>query len=125
MTGRNSGPRSRGNTKPLQSPYFALAKKRLIRATQKSSSFGTRIYGIINCLAKTPESCHKVTGAGWEFVANEVPDKAQQYLNRAEELRVAAEAMTSIEARALILEIAQHYTRLAAALLKFGTSEIS
>jgi hypothetical protein len=58
-------------------------------------------------------------------VANEVPDKAQQYLNRAEELRVAAEAMTSIEARALILEIAQHYTRLAAALLKFGTSEIS
>jgi len=56
-------------------------------------------------------------------VANEVPGKAHQYLNRAEELRVIAETMTSIEARALILEIAQHYTRLAAALLKFGTNE--
>lgn len=51
--------------------------------------------------------------------------KADQYLTRAEELRVLAEAMHSIEARALLLEIAQHYTRLAAALLKFGTNQIS
>lgn len=51
--------------------------------------------------------------------------KAEQYLTRAEELRVLAEAMTTIEARALLLEIAQHYTRLAAALLKFGANEIS
>lgn len=51
--------------------------------------------------------------------------KAEHYLTRAEELRVLAEAMTTIEARALLLEIAQHYTRLAAALLKFGTNQIS
>jgi hypothetical protein len=56
-------------------------------------------------------------------VASE-PSKAEHYLTRAEELRVLAEAMTSIEARALLLEIAQHYTRLAAARIKFGTNEI-
>ena len=53
------------------------------------------------------------------------PGKAEHYLTRAEELRVLAEAMHSIEARALLLEIAQHYTRLAAALVKFGTNESS
>ena len=34
------------------------------------------------------------------------PGKAEHYLTRAEELRVLAEAMHSIEARALLLEIA-------------------
>jgi hypothetical protein len=57
-------------------------------------------------------------------VASE-PSKAEHYLTRAEELRVIAEAMTSVEARALLLEIAQHYVRLAAALVKFGTHETS
>jgi len=58
-------------------------------------------------------------------LANEPDNKAEHYLTRAEELRVLAQDMHSIEARALMLEIAQHYTRLAAALVKFGANESS
>jgi hypothetical protein len=66
--------------------------------------------------------CQKVSGGRIGDVASE-PGKAEHYLTRAEELRVLAEGMTSVEARALLLEIAQHYTRLAAAILKFATNE--
>jgi hypothetical protein len=69
------------------------------------------------------ELCHSGGGGRMETLANE-SQRADHYLTRAEELRVCAEAMTSVEARALLLEIAQHYVRLAAALTRFGTNEI-